>query len=397
MTEAQSPVPQRIRVLHVVSQLSVGGMEKLLLEFAGCADADSFALRFLSLGGGGPLAEELRDAGHPVAALEESSGLRPGLIFRLAGLFRRWGIDVVHTHNTRPLLYAGPAARLARVPVLLHTRHGQRYYASRRETAAFRWATRLANCVVCVSEDSARLSAEEGVAAAKIRTVWNGIDVRRFSYRGPCPGGPAVMVGRLSPEKDVANLLEAVAIIAKRDPDLRVEIAGDGPCAEELRQRAIDLGLSEQVRFLGEVHDVPALLARASMFVLPSLTEGISLTLLEAMARGLPIVATRVGGNAEVVCDGKTGVLVPSRSPDQLAAAMLQLRGDPAAAERMARAGRERVERHFDARRMVDDYQNLYRELFSRARGRTIQRRARDVGLSEPGGSPQQRPVTCSI
>jgi glycosyltransferase involved in cell wall biosynthesis len=397
MTEAQARLPRPIRVLHVVSQLSVGGMEKLLLEFAGCADRDSFALRFLSLGAGGALAKELRDAGHPVTALQEPSGLRPGLILRLAGFFRGWGIDVVHTHNTGPLLYAGPAARLARVPVLLHTRHGQRYYASRRETAAFRWTSRLADCVVCVSKDSAELSAQEGVSAAKIRTIWNGIDVRRFSYRGPSPGGPAVMVGRLSPEKDVGNLLEAVAIVVKREPGFRVEIAGNGPCAEQLKQRAVGLGLSAQVRFLGEVQDVPALLAGASMFVLPSLTEGVSLTLLEAMARGLPIVATRVGGNAEVVSDGETGLLVPARSPDQLAAAMLKLRGDPAAAERMARAGRQRVEQHFDARRMVGDYENLYRELCSRALRRTIPRRSRDVGLSEPGGSPDQRSVTCAI
>lgn len=357
-----------LRVVHVVSQLATGGLEKLLLEFAGHADTSAFTLRFLSLGAGGPLADDLQRSGYAVTILNDPPGLRPGLILRLAKLFRGWGVYLVHTHNTRALLYAGPAAWLARVPHVVHTRHGQRYGASRRATAAFCWATRLAHRVVCVSEDSARLSVQEGVSAKRICTVWNGIDVTRFSYRGPCPGGPAVMVGRLSPEKDVGTLLEAFAVARKSDPAFRLEIAGDGACAEELEARARALGIADSVSFLGEVRDVPALLARASMFVLSSLTEGISLTLLEAMARGLPVVATRVGGNAEVVCDGETGWLVPARAPADLAAAMLRVRADAEQAERLARAGRKRVEERFDARRMVRDYESIYRELCPRQR-----------------------------
>ena len=350
----------RIRVAHVVQQLNTGGMEKLLVEFARHADRRRFDLRFVSLAGRGSVADDLEAQGWPVSALGEPSGLRPGLVLRLARLFRQWRIGVVHTHNTRSLLYAAPAAWLARVPAVFHLRHGQRFGAGRRETTAFRLATRLVGRVVCVSEDSARLSAAEGVAPARLCVIHNGIDVARFAYRGPAAGGPAVMVGRLSPEKDAASLLRATALIARECPSFRLEIAGAGECLPGLRRLAGELGLHGRVRFLGEVRDIPGLLARASLFVLPSLTEGLSLTLLEAMARGLPVVATRVGGNPEVVVEGETGFLVPSRSPPELARALLRIQCDSQLGGRMGRAGRERVEKHFDVRRMVGDHEALY-------------------------------------
>lgn len=368
----------RIRVAHVAQQLNTGGLEKLLVEFARHADRGRFDLRFVSLAGRGNVADDIAAQGWPVSALEESPGLRPGLVLRLARLFRQWKVDVVHTHNTRSLLYAAPAAWLARVPAVFHMRHGQRFGASGRETTAFRLATRLVGRVVCVSEDCARLSAAEGVAPGRLCVIRNGIDVARFAYAGPAASGPAVMVGRLSPEKDVANLLRATALLARECPSFRLEIAGDGECLPGLRWLAGQLGLDSQVRFLGEVRDIPSLLARASLFVLPSLTEGLSLTLLEAMARGLPVVATRVGGNPEVVVEGETGFLVPSQSPQELAGALLRIQRDPHLGDRMGRAGRQRVEAHFDVRRMVGDYEALYLQ--------------REGVTHEPSEHPDERP-----
>jgi glycosyltransferase involved in cell wall biosynthesis len=350
----------RTRVVHVALQLDTGGMEKLLVEFARHANRACFAVRFLCLGSRGPVAHEIEACGWPVTALNIPPGLRPSLVAQLAGLFRRWEVDVVHSHNTKPLLYAAPAARLAGTRRVLHTRHGQRFGASRRDTLLFRLAASLADRVVCVSNDSARLSRREGVAVHRIATVWNGIDVRRFGYLGPAALGPAVMVGRLSPEKDVGTLLRAAACVVRTDPAFRLEIAGDGPCRSELERLACQLELGEKVRFLGEVKDIPTFLARASLFVLPSLTEGISLTLLEAMARGLPVVATRVGGNPEVVIESETGLLVPPAAPEELAEAMRCLWRDPGRAVAFGQAGRRRIERHFDVRRMVGDYEALY-------------------------------------
>jgi len=361
--EVGRALPRRLRVVHVVSQLDMGGMEKLLVEFARHTDREQFELRFVSLGGRGSLADDIEAEGWAVTHMGVKAGLRPRLVLDLARLFRAWKCHVVHSHNSGPLIYSSPAARFARVGAVVHTRHGQRFEHGRRQTAAFRLAACLADRVVCVSHDGAGLSVGEGIASRKVCTIWNGIDVSRFSYTGPRAGGPIVMVGRLSPEKDVTTLLRAVARAAADHPGLVLDIVGQGECQPALKALASDLGLDGRVRFLGEVRDIPRVLAGASLFVLPSLTEGISLTLLEAMARGLPVIATRVGGNPEVVVDGETGLLVPAKAVDEMARAMLRLLGDPGEGRRMGQAGRHRVEVHFDVRRMVSDYEALYVEL----------------------------------
>ncbi len=204
------------------------------------------------------------------------------------------------------------------------------------------------------------LSIQQGVAAIKVQTICNGIDTALFDYVGPRPGGPIVTVTRLSPEKDVATLIRATQLAVREQPGMQVEIAGDGTCMLSLKQLTQELGLDDNVYFLGQVSDVPRLLERASLFVLSSISEGISLTLLEAMARGLPVVATRVGGTPEVVVDGVTGILVPPRDPQALANAMLRLSRDADTARRMGLTGRQRVERHFDVRRAVAAYEALY-------------------------------------
>jgi glycosyltransferase involved in cell wall biosynthesis len=160
-------------------------------------------------------------------------------------------------------------------------------------------------------------------------------------------------------------LLRATAIIAA---PFRLEIAGDGPSRPMLEALAKELNLEDRARFLGRVDDVPALLGRASMLVLPSRMEGISLTLLEAMARGLPCVATRVGGNPEVVIDGETGLLVPSENPEALASAIQALGNDPERAAAFGQAGRARAERHFDIRRTVAIYEAIYQHHVAEAR-----------------------------
>lgn len=357
----------RLKVVHVVGQLATGGAEKLLVEFAKHADRGRFDLRFVSLQGRGRVAEELEGLGWPVTALEQRPGLRLGSMWRLARLFQLWRADVVHTHNAKPLYYGAPAARAAGADAVVHTRHGQHFGEGSRQRAAFRMLTRLADLVVCVSKDSERLSSKQGIPRHKLCTVLNGIDRDRFAYCGPAAHGPVVMVGRLSPEKDPFTLVRAAAIAKEMDPGFRLEIAGNGPCMEELQGLATQLGVGEEtVKFLGEVSDVPELLSRANVFVLPSLTEGVSLTLLEAMARGLPVIATRVGGNPEVVVDGETGLLVQAGDARGMAEAMLRLQAKPEMCRNMGEAAHNRVIARFDARRMVAEYEQLYLRCMSR-------------------------------
>jgi glycosyltransferase involved in cell wall biosynthesis len=352
---------RRIRVAHVTLGLDVGGQEKLLVEFARLADRRVFELFFVSLSTRGRLTADVEGHGWPVHALGEPDGLRPGISLRLAQLFRRWRIDVVHTHDDRPLIYGASGARLARVPGVVHSRHGQSFGITRRQAALVQLAAGMTDHFVCVSKDSARRAVEHGLPAGKVRTIWNGIDLTRFELCPDAPRGRVVTVARLSPEKDVATLLRAAALAVREEPDWRLQIAGDGVCLGDLRRLAQELGLGDRVEFLGPVRDVPALLAESSLFVLSSLSEGVSLTLLEAMARGRAVVATDVGGNPEVVVPGETGLLVPPRQPEQLARALLALWRDPEKSRAMGLAGRRRVERHFDIRQMVAAYEALYR------------------------------------
>jgi glycosyltransferase involved in cell wall biosynthesis len=349
-----------VNVVHVTLGLDVGGQEKLLVEMARHADRERFRLHVVSLTTRGLLAGDIEAAGWPVTALEAPQGLRPGIVARLARLFRRLRADVVHTHDDRPNIYGAPAGKLAGCRVI-HTRHHQGTRLTARQRWLIRGVSAFDDRFVCISDDSARWAVRQGVARRKVCVRLNGIDLSRFAYSGSDPGGPAVIVARLSPEKSIDTLLRAVPVVLATCPDFRLEVAGDGPCREALAALAAELRLGDRVRFLGTVGDVPALLARARLFVLSSLTEGVSLTLLEASARGLPIVATAVGGNPEVVADGITGLLVPAASPDALAGCVLRLWGDVALRTRMGEAGRKRVEERFDVRRMVAAYEAMYR------------------------------------
>ncbi len=357
-----------LQVAHVTFGLDVGGQEKLLVEFARHADRERFDLRFISLGSRGALAGDIEALSWPVTALEAPSGLRPSLIVKLARFFRRRRPEVVHTHDHRALFYAGPAAWVARVPLVINTRHGRNCHFTSRQIAAGRQLARLVDRYVCVSDDVKAQCIAEGIAPSRLMTILNGIDVERFAFSGPCRGGPIVAVARLSPEKDLANLVRSVALAAKRAPELRVEVAGGGPCLADLKQLAASLGVGDRINFLGEVRDVPALLARATIFVLPSRSEGIPLTALEAMACGLPVVATRVGGLPEVVEDEVTGLLVPPADPAALAGAITELQDNPERSDRMGRAGRQRALERFDVRRMVAQYEALYRAGAGRGR-----------------------------
>lgn len=370
-TNSPDKLGETLNVAHVAFSLKTGGMERLLVEFARNANRERFRLDYYCLTETGTPAQDIEQCGWPVHRLNKREGFRWSAVWGLAREFRRNRIAVVHSHNSGAMIYGALAARLAGVRAVIHTRHGQRFGAGKRQTLVFSWVTRLIDRVVGVSQDSAAMSIREGVAPKRVRTVWNGIDVTRFHYAGPTAGGPAVVVARVAPEKDLDTLLRAAALIVAKDPTFRLQIVGDGPCLPAVRRQVEDLKLTEQVQLLGERRDVPAILQAASVFVLPSKTEGISLTLLEAMATGLPVIATQVGGNPEVVEQGQTGWLVPVGDAQQMAAALELMRLEPDAGHRMGQAGRRRVEQHFNIVRMVRDYEDMYLDVLdSRRRSR---------------------------
>ena len=356
---------RKLRVAHVTFGLDVGGLEKLLVEFAAHADPNRQRLTFVSLGDNGPVGEEIRGLGWPVVCLHRPAGVRPSLFFELRRVLQNIRADVVHTHDARALVYGAPAAWLTGVPRRVHTQHGQCLGLTPRQRWMFRRASRLVDRFVCVSDDTRLVAESLGVDRGKTSVVLNGVNTSRFR-RPPEEADqelidrPLVCVSRLSPEKGVSTLLKAVSIAVDEAPTLSVEIAGDGPCREALEREAHQLRIDDRVTFLGRVRDVPSLLRRAKLFVLPSDSEGVSLTLLEAMSTGVPVVATRVGGTPEVLAGEDAGLLVPPQDPQAMASAIALLWRDRLERLRLAEAGRRRVVEAFDVRRMVEAYEGVY-------------------------------------
>lgn len=353
-----------IRIAHVVTTLAIGGLEKVVLDLVRGRDQKAFSAQVLCLDESGVLQRDFAAVGVPVDVIG-TRGSVPRRILRLARRLKTLRPDVLHTHNPQAHLHGAWAAKLARVPVVVHTRHGQ----NRADRPALAMLSRVATAwtarFVAVSEAAARMSRErEGVPASKLMVIRNGIDLERFPApeRWPSlPRGRAVTVGRLDPIKDHATMLRAVRLAADRIPGLRLDIVGDGPSRQDLEALRAAFGLDDRVSFHGYHADVMPFLSGADVFVLSSLSEGISIALLEAMASGLPVIATDAGGNREVILDGRTGHLTPVGSAEALADAIVRLESDPGAIERMGRASRLRIEKEFSLQHVVARYEEIYR------------------------------------
>lgn len=356
----------RVRVLHLLLNVEAGGLEAVVLNLISRSDARRFEHRVVCLEGLGALEPAYRAAGIPIEGLHARN--RALLLYRLAQRLRHWPPDVLHSHNAKPHLIGAVARTLGLVPKLLHTKHGQNEPWIRRQLVWNHLAARGSDLVVTVSEDAASVARNlERVPERVLRVLHNGIDVDGWAPAREPRRAEAVCVARFHPIKDHATLLRAARLVLDRRPDFRLTLAGDGPERQRLEALSADLGLGEAIRFAGHQKDVRQLLAASDVFVMASSSEGVSLSILEAMAASLPVVATAVGGNHEVVADGETGILVPAGSPEALADALLAVLDDPDRARRLGAAGRLRVEERFSLSKMVSRYEDLYWDLAARA------------------------------
>jgi sugar transferase (PEP-CTERM/EpsH1 system associated) len=372
-------------VLHVIHHLVVGGMENGLVNLVNRMPEGRFRHAIACIEDHSDFRLRLqRDV--EVIALNRS---RRGLWrtrYALYRLCRRLRPAIVHTRNMSGLDALVPA-RLAGVRCCIHGEHGWDVGDLRghrlRPALLRRLHAPAVDHYVTVSHDLERYLVDRvRIAPARITAICNGVDLERFapgreSDRHSLP--PAMRdasvvvigtVGRLQPVKNQAALLDAFAQLGRRDPRclarLRLAIAGDGPMLATLRARADALGIAERVWFAGSVGNVASILRQLDVFVLPSLNEGISNTILEAMATALPIVATDVGGNAELVVDGETGALVAAQDVGALADAIARYALDPKLARRHGAAGRARAEALYGIDGMVARYAALYERLLQR-------------------------------
>lgn len=303
----------------------------------------------------------------------------PRLREELSGFIRRAGINLVHTHGVHAGLVGRWAAHRAGVPVIatahnfVYSRPGPRW-----QKAALAWYQRrlvpITDCFIAVSQGLAQeLQRVEGVPPGKIVTIYNGVDLDRLAVAFGRAGekrlpfladGPVVgTIARLIPEKGVDVFLRACALIVRVEPQVRFLIIGDGPSRRALEELAGRLGLGERAFFVGQVEEAASLLPFLDVYVQPSRQEGFSLAVLEAMAAGLPIVASSTGGLVEVVRPGENGYLVAPGDWEGLAREILFLLRHPGLARHLGRAGRRLVAARFGVTGMVQATQEVYRRL----------------------------------
>ncbi|MBF0421607.1 MAG: TIGR03088 family PEP-CTERM/XrtA system glycosyltransferase [Magnetococcales bacterium] len=367
-----------MRIVHLLYSLDVGGLESVLVSLINHLPWDRFEHHVIALTRCGQLKNRIQRSDVHFYDLEKQHGKDWWVWFRLWKLLRQIRPDLIHSFNIATLEGAVSAFFAGR-PVVVHAEHGRDSYDPKGENRTYILLRRILNPLVdtfiCVSRDlHSWLRERVHIPERKIRLIVNGIDTQHFAPGSktlpPRPGFADEAhfiigtVGRLWPIKDQANLIRALALMGERDPlalnRSRVVLLGDGPQRRELEQLAQNLGVFDQLWITGWRDDVAQLLHCFDLFVLPSQAEGTPLTILEAMASGLPVVATNVGGVADVIQDEKTGTLVPPQDSEALMEAILRHLHNPHWSRQLGTAARQQVQTRHSLTAMVESYRILF-------------------------------------
>lgn len=362
------------RVLFVNHSMGTGGIETLIVDLAKVLLDRGFAPSVAVFEPGGSLEPRLSELGVPVHSLAKRDGVDLGLVLRLRRLIKNTAVDVVHSHNFSAWLYAVLALYGLRHRVRhVHTEHSNVEYRVRRY-----WIERmlggLTMCTVAVSaavRDA--MTRDIGIPDVRVRLVYNGIDTDRFRpddarrqsmRRALAASTDCILIGivaRLEPVKDHVTLVRAFARLRQLSHrPLKLVVVGDGSERAALEREIAACRLAADVLLVGDQRNVPDWLCALDVYALSSVSEGMNLTLLEAMSAALPVVATAVGGNPEIVTNGETGLLVPARDPEAMARSLLRLVESSELRNQLGGAGRRRVEERFSQASMLRAYLELY-------------------------------------
>jgi sugar transferase (PEP-CTERM/EpsH1 system associated) len=369
----------RLRVLHVLGRIDVGGTELNVRKLVQGLSEELYDHRICAIRGASLSAGQEWCAGMiPVFSGANENG--PQLaVARLARIMRAFRPHIVHSRNWGAI-EAVTAARLARVPVAIHSEHGYEINMfdglPLRRRVFRRFSYGLADAVFAVTRELRDYHARQAwVSPGRIRVIYNGVDTDRFQPRPdlraalrkrlelPAESFVVGSVGRLVRIKDYPTLFAAVTPLLGCGIEARILLVGTGPELEPLKAKVNASPLNGKVIFMGLSHNVSQLMAALDVFVLPSLREGMSNTLLEAMASGLPVIATKVGGNPEIVEDGHSGILVPPGNSAEMSAWLQRLAASPDLRHQLGSAARRHILSRFTLARMLGEYDHLYQEL----------------------------------
>ncbi len=360
-----------MKILHIITDTNIGGAGRYLVNLVTQpAFSDMDVIIACPDGDLGDALDSISVQRIPVSGRDISFSL--SFTLELFKLIKSLKPDVVHTHSC---LSGRLAAKSLGVPVI-YTKHGEVLDSSGNfvKRLGYKWASMLlSDRVIAISNHVAQQLIELGVNPAKITVIYNGIQISEFKPKNfdqtyNQKERDEITIGtlaRLDPVKRLDVLIEAARIVVNSLPEARFVIGGAGPMEQALLQKIQDLKLETYVKMVGFVEDVPAFLAGLDIFALSSDSEGLGLAVIEAMAQGLPVVATAVGGVIEVVQDNVTGFLVPPGNPRDMAQCLVRLAIDPQMAAHMGRNGRKRVEELFDAKVMAQKTVEVYEEVVS--------------------------------
>ncbi len=359
-------------ILQLIESWGPGGAETIVLELCKKLSERSF-YPVVGLLKDGWLNQELSRHGIETVIIKNKYSCDPFCLWQLVKIIRMRKIDIIHSHEFMMNVYGTVASILTNKPII-NTIHGKNYYWEKwRRILAYRFMGHFATKVVAVSEDLKNFVADRtGINRDKISVIYNGIDLNKYNIKNSCDilkikkelmlnNVVIGSVGNIYPVKGYLYLIQAASKVIKRIPDITFLIIGKKtPYFDELKRIVDNLGINGHINFLGFRNDVQDLLALFDLYVSPSLSEGLSLSILQAMAAGKPVIATDVGGNQEIIRHGETGILISPQNSEMLADSILMLLENKTLANKLGMAARKVVKEKFSINCMIDNYIKLY-------------------------------------
>lgn len=364
-------------ILHIVRWLGIGGSEKVVFDLITHRDKKRFKSLVCAFQGG-EKEEDYRKKQIKFQIVKKQRSLDFIFLFKIINLIRKGKVDLVHCHEIPSTVYGGLAAKLSGVPIVI-TVHGRSAFIVKEGVKALQYAQRFGARIIAVSDGiKSDLVRDVGIKDASITTIYNGIDTNEYSMVGDqdelIKGGELFLnswpvlgsVGNLRQEKGHRYLIQSLPKVLKEYPKLKLVIIGDGELKDNLVDLTQKLCVDRNVHFLGHRLDVPQLMKTFDILVQPSLTEGISIVILEAMASSRPVIATDVGGNSSLIVNGLTGLLIPSKDPDSISNAIIDLLENEDKRITMGKEGFERVKKRFSLQKTVSEYEKVYLSLIKK-------------------------------
>jgi sugar transferase (PEP-CTERM/EpsH1 system associated) len=361
----------KYKVLHVVLSMETGGLENGIVNLINNADADRFIVDVLCLREKGTLADRIHN---PNSQVIFDGNNDPSLLTAIKKVYKvckEGQYHIVHSHGFSTMLASYLATRLTKTPVMMNGEHGTLYYSSLKQRALQRWLFKSMDTNLTVSSElKSKIQKEFRLSLDNIIPIINGVDSNTFrpelnsSIRNELsiPDQDIIIgsVGRLVSVKNYPSLINAFFHGLQKSSHTHLVFAGDGPERNTLEKLANDLNLRERVHFLGRRDDIPNVMNGFDLFVLPSFSEGLSNTLLEAMSCGVPVIASHVGGNPEIVKVNVSGLLYPSNDVEALSKILCRLCNSTSEIEKLSTLAREHIVKNYSLQSMVDNYESVY-------------------------------------